>query len=78
MAAASEVAAALGLRAVPQRREWRGDCPSCGYAGGLAVKDKDGRALWWCACCQDGAGVTAAVWRALGGGWGGTAPRVRM
>src|SRR4051812_40928469 len=40
---ASAVAALLRLRAAPLRREWRGDCPSCGYADSLIVKEKDGR-----------------------------------
>jgi phage/plasmid primase-like uncharacterized protein len=69
MTGASEIAARLRLRAVPLRREWRGDCPSCGYSSGLVLGEKDGRALWWCASCQDNAGVTAAIRCALAGQW---------
>ncbi|MBK1658240.1 DUF7146 domain-containing protein [Paracraurococcus ruber] len=72
MIGARDLAARLGLRAVRQRSEWRGDCPSCGYGASLAVKEKDGRALWWCAACQDGEAVRVALWRALGRG--GTPP----
>ncbi|MCB4820750.1 DUF7146 domain-containing protein [Roseicella aerolata] len=68
MIAASDIAARLGLRAIPMRREWRGDCPSCGYASGLVVGEKEGRAVWWCASCQDREGITAAVRHALGRG----------
>jgi len=68
MIVASDLAVRLGLRQVRQRREWSGDCPSCGYRAGLIVTEKDGRALWWCASCRDGKAVTAAVWRALGRG----------
>ncbi len=67
MSAAAVIAARLHLRAVPMRREWRGDCPSCGYAATLVLAERDGRALWWCASCQDREVVTAAVLRAMGG-----------
>jgi putative DNA primase/helicase len=75
MIGAADLAARLGLRAKGQRREWRGDCPSCGYRAGLAVKERDGRAVWWCASCRDGAALTAAVWRALGRDGAPPAPR---
>ena len=45
MIPAREIAAALHLRPVPLRREWRGDCPSCGYAGRLVLAEKDGPKL---------------------------------
>lgn len=70
MIGASDLAARLGLRQVRQRREWTGDCPACGYRSGLTVTEKSNRALWWCASCRDGAGLTAAVLRALGRGDG--------
>jgi phage/plasmid primase-like uncharacterized protein len=66
MSHTSEIAARLRLRAVPLRREWRGDCPSCGYANSLALTEKGGRTLWWCASCQDGKAVGAALHRAMG------------
>jgi phage/plasmid primase-like uncharacterized protein len=62
----------LNLSALPTRREWRGDCPSCGYRAGFALKEKAGRALWWCVSCRDREAVSAAVRRALG--WGGSRP----
>ena len=64
---APEIAHALGLKRAG--RNWRGDCPSCGYAGTFSVSSKDGTTLWWCASCQDSSGVTAAVRNALGGTW---------
>ncbi len=46
-------------------RSWRGDCPACGYAGTLSVREgQGGRALYWCASCQD----REALSRAIGGG----------
>ncbi len=69
MTSAREIAAMMDLRRVPGRQAWRGDCPACGYAAGLVVTQKDGRALWWCASCQDGAAVTAAIRGAMGGNW---------
>ncbi len=69
MSGAAEIAARLLLRAVPMRREWRGNCPSCGYAATMVLAEKDGRALWWCASCRDREAVTAAVRRVMGGEW---------
>jgi hypothetical protein len=56
----AEIAARLGLRRVAPT-EWRGACPSCNYATGLAVAERDGRPLWWCAVCQDSKAITAAL-----------------
>ena len=67
MTGATEIARVLGLRRAG--RAWRGACPSCGYAAALAVTERDGRALWWCASCRDGGAVTAAIRRAMGGVW---------
>lgn len=64
---AAEIAQALGLKRAG--RDWRGDCPACGYRSTFSVSTKDGRALWWCASCQDRDGVTAAVRSAMGGDW---------
>jgi hypothetical protein len=44
------------------RSEWAGDCPGCGYAGAFTVREKDGRAVWWCVSCgSDRERLTAAV-----------------
>ena len=69
MSSAAEIAVALDLRRVLGRQEWRGACPACGYRAGLVLADKEGRAVWWCASCQDQDGVTAAIRQALGGSW---------
>ena len=46
-------------------RSWRGNCPACGYAGTFSVREgQGGRALYWCASCQDREGLS----RAIGGG----------
>ncbi len=52
-----------------QGRDLRGDCPACGYAGTFSVTTKEGRAVWWCASCQDQRAVTAAVRAAMGQDW---------
>lgn len=59
---ARDLAARLGLR--PAAGGWTGTCPACGYRTGLRLSEKAGRALWWCASCQDQAAVTNAI---LGG-----------
>ena len=69
MTDASDLATRLALRRVPGRREWRGACPACGYKTGLAVTEKAGRTVWWCASCQDGRAVASAIKSALGGAW---------
>jgi hypothetical protein len=50
-----ELAGRFGLRRVPNRQDWRGDCPLCGYAGAFVLSDRAGRILVWCASCQDSA-----------------------
>ena len=67
MSDAANIAAAFGLR--QNRRGWSGNCPSCGYAGTFSMSVKDGRALWWCASCQDRDGLLTAVRNATGGAW---------
>lgn len=64
---AVEIAEALNLKRAGHA--YRGDCPACGYAGTFAVTEKDGRALWWCASCQDRDGLTAAVRSVTAGDW---------
>lgn len=54
-----ELAARLGLHRAG--REWRGTCPLCGYPAAFALADAGGRALAWCASCQDTAGITALL-----------------
>ncbi len=34
-------------------REWRGDCPLCAYKASLVLRQKEGRALLWCASCRN-------------------------
>ena len=67
MSDAAMIAAALGLR--PNRQGWSGNCPSCGYAGTFSMSVRDGRAVWWCASCQDREGLLAAIRSATGGAW---------
>jgi len=43
------------------RNGWRGDCPACGYAGGLVLNQREGRPLAWCASCQDGKALAAMM-----------------
>lgn len=59
MTSAPEIAARLGLKRAG--RGWQGACPACGYASGLRLSEKDGRALWWCASCHDRGALSAAV-----------------
>lgn len=42
-------------------RDWRGDCPGCGYAGAFVLTERNGRPVWWCASCGSGAHLTRAV-----------------
>lgn len=65
MTDAATLAEAFGLRR--NSRGWTGNCPSCGYAGTFTLNQREGRALWWCASCQDRDGLLEAV-RAVAGG----------
>ena len=56
---AAVIAARLGLRRTG--RIWSGSCPACGYAGTLSLSERDGRTLWHCHSCQDGAAVARAI-----------------
>ena len=56
---ASDIAARWRLHS--SRNGWRGDCPSCGYAGGLVLNQREGRPLAWCASCQDGKALSALM-----------------
>lgn len=68
---ARDIAARLRLR--QQGRSWRGDCPACGYRGTFSLTEREGRSVWWCASCQNG----AAIARALGFEHGGSAAAKR-
>lgn len=48
---ASEIAARLGLHRAG--RGWRGTCAACGYRESLALDEREGRPLLWCASCGD-------------------------
>ena len=67
MSSPEELAFHFNLSPVRGRREWRGDCPACGYASGLVLSHREGRALLWCASCQD-RDAMAALLRVAGGG----------
>lgn len=55
-------------------RDWRGECPACGYADSFVLSQGRGdRAIGWCASCQDGAAIAAAI-RATKGGWQASPP----
>ena len=57
---ARDIAAPFDLK--PSGRSWRGDCPACSYAGTFSVTEsRDGRALFWCASCQDRDGLSRAI-----------------
>ena len=63
---AAEIAGRLGLHCAWNRREWRGTCPTCGYgADAFVLTERNGRLLWWCAACQDGAAIAGTL---FGGG----------
>jgi phage/plasmid primase-like uncharacterized protein len=43
-------------------REWRGDCPACGYGGdAFCLTESKGKPLGWCASCQDKSGIARAM-----------------
>jgi hypothetical protein len=60
-----DIAMRLGL--TRYARSWRGRCPACDYAGTFSVRaGRDGRALLYCASCQDRDALADAVARATG------------
>ena len=62
---ATDVAERLNLKRHPQ--SWRGRCPACGYPGTFSVRSgRNGRALLFCASCQDRDALADAVARATG------------
>jgi phage/plasmid primase-like uncharacterized protein len=60
-ARAEEIARAFGLRRAG--REYVGKCPSCAYASGFTVTERDSRVLLYCAA---GGCSQADLWAALG------------
>ncbi len=65
MMIAADIALRLGLRRYP--RSWRGHCPACDYPSTFAVRaGRDGRAILFCASCQDRDALADAVARATG------------
>ena len=65
MMTAREVADRFSLTRL--RRSWRGRCPACDYPGAFSVREGNGgRALLYCASCQDRAALVEAVARATG------------
>jgi len=57
---ARDIAGRLDLKR--SGRSWRGNCPACGYEGTFSVREgQGGRALYWCASCQDAAGLSRAI-----------------
>jgi len=54
MSATTEIARRLGLHRAG--RDWRGNCPACGYFA-LSLTERAGRALWHCAACADQAAL---------------------
>jgi putative DNA primase/helicase len=65
MMRATDIAARLGLKRYP--RSWRGRCPACDYLGTFSVRaGRDGRALLYCANCQDREALADSVARATG------------
>jgi phage/plasmid primase-like uncharacterized protein len=56
---AAEIAQKLRLRR--NGREFRGDCPACGYKNSFAVADGKSGPVFFCASCRDSAGLAAVV-----------------
>ena len=62
---ATDIATRLGLKRYT--RSWRGRCPACDYPGTFSVRaSTGGRALLFCASCQDEDALADAVVRAAG------------
>lgn len=65
MMTAKAIADRFGLKRL--RRSWRGRCPACDYPGTFSVREGNGgRALFFCASCQDREALAEAVARATG------------
>jgi phage/plasmid primase-like uncharacterized protein len=65
MMTAKEIADRFNLKRL--HRSWRGRCPVCDYPGTFSVREGNGgRALLYCASCQDREALADAVARATG------------
>lgn len=63
-----QIADNLGFKPTGRRREWRGDCPSCGYrSAGILTIGKDGAPALFCASCSDGRELRRILRVAAGG-----------
>ncbi len=68
MIGAPELAGRLGLRKT--NRDWRGDCPACGYHASFIVRQgRHGGALVRCVSCEDRESIGAALDRVTAGEW---------
>jgi putative DNA primase/helicase len=57
---ARDLAERLGLHRAG--RDWRGDCPACGYSASFVLTEtREGKPLWWCAACGDRDALAAAL-----------------
>jgi phage/plasmid primase-like uncharacterized protein len=56
---AREFAAQLGL--YRSGREWRGNCPACGYRDAFVLADGKHGPIAWCASCHDQTAITQAL-----------------
>ncbi len=66
MISAVDVAGRLHLKRYP--RSWRGRCPVCDYNGTFSIRaGRDGRALAYCASCNDRDALQNAISRVMGG-----------
>ncbi len=61
MNSAADIAARFGLKR--SGREWRGNCPVCGYGAGAfsLMTSKTGRVIGWCSSCQDRDAINRAL-----------------
>jgi putative DNA primase/helicase len=65
MMAAADLARRLGLKRYPH--SWWGRCPACDYPSTFSIRaGRDGRALLYCASCQDRDALAEAMKRATG------------
>ncbi len=61
MTGALELATRWNLRRTGSGQEWRGACPLCSYRDALSLTQRDGRALAWCASCQNREGLAVLM-----------------
>jgi len=65
---AADLADRMNLRRL-HNGSWRGECPACAYPGTFSLREREGRAVWACASCQDRETLTEAVKQAAGNNW---------